>query len=134
MRVRWILTREAATDIERLLGRRVPLAELRPRHPIGGTRPVWRLGRALQRLLMTTVERRVVEDGRAVLVREIVEVLPPHEGWPGPGRGRARPSRNHRDIAHAAQTAGVYVSPADVRDMPIGDRRRFAQRVGWKMG
>lgn len=133
MKVRWILSREAKADLERLIGRPVTLAELRPRHPIAGDRPVWRLGRSLHRIHLITVEDRRAEPG--VIIRTIVEATAPHEGWQGPASEGARPSKSHRDLAHIAQSVlGETVSPADVRDMPIHERRRLLMRLGFDTG
>lgn len=136
MKIRWILTREARADMVRLLGRPVPLAELREhihqlRREDGEGRPIWRAGRPLGRIHLVVLERRL-RDAGSLLVREIVEVLPSHEGWTG--RERSRPTTTHRRLAHAAAAAGIDTSPADVRDMALAARRRLTRDVARRLG
>lgn len=132
MKIRWILSREAAADIAALLGRRVPLAELRPRHQLrledGQGRPIWRLGNALQRLYLVTMEDHRSEPG--VLIRTIVEAKKPHEGYSAPGRGRPAPTGTHAMIARLARAHDIDVSQSDVRDMDPDARRALLVRCG----
>lgn len=112
MRSDWRWENEAVRALAQLVGR--PEAEIRAelgaiQDDAAEERPDrFRLGRRYERCYL------VVREGT------VVEV---HAGHAGHGTDqRARPSREHRQLAHRLQALGVTISSAEVRDLPLDDR------------